>query len=707
MDKKAKWIWIKNENSNNTWLCFLKTINIAYDKISARAKIAADTKYWLYINGKLVVFEGGLKRGMSPKSTYYDELDISTYLKQGKNTIAALVCFFGKNGFSHISSGMGGFLFDADICGERIVSDSSWKVKIHPAYINASEDSNYRFAEPNVCFDATADLGKWYMTDVSNWDFADELCAAGEGVFGGLIKRPIPLFKDYGLKEGKLTIDEDGDRVVAKMKLPHNMQFTPYFRITASAGGKIILKTDTFDDYIYDTKSVMAEYYTTDSEQEYESLGWMSGETLYISAPKDTVFHSVKYRETGYYTEFAGSFECDDTFLNKLWQKSLRTLYITMRDNFMDCPDRERAQWWGDVNIEMQMAMYSLDKNALLLYKKGAEEMAEFAKANDRIITVVPSGTEQFELPQQNLAGIWGFSYYHFYTGDTDLIKKVYQVSKKYVMEYGLDNSGLVNHKTGSWDWADWGDNCDVTAMENAWYYMALNSCKYMAELLDENEDIQWYDKTRAAIYTAYNKLLWTNDCYYGKTDNKLPDDRANALAILSGLADTDKHQSIIDNVLVKITNASPYMEKYVLDAMCESGYIDKAVERMKTRYKEMTDCEYSTLWEYWNTDGTKNHAWSGGPMITMSKYIAGIYPADTAYKKIMIKPCLLELNYIKCTVPSAVGEISLEVKRNSKRTTMKVNLPTGIIADVYIPCGNIYKKYIVNESAELIYENE
>ena len=50
---------------------------------------------------------------------------------------------------------------------------------------------------------------------------------------------------------------------------------------------------------------------------------------------------------------------------------SLRTLYVTMRDNYMDCPDRERAQWWGDVTNEMMMMMYSLDEQSYQLYEKG------------------------------------------------------------------------------------------------------------------------------------------------------------------------------------------------------------------------------------------------------------------------------------------------------------------------------------------------
>ena len=47
----------------------------------------------------------------------------------------------------------------------------------------------------------------------------------------------------------------------------------------------------------------------------------------------------VAFRETGYDTEFAGSFACDDPFLNELWKKAARTLYITMRDTYFDCPD--------------------------------------------------------------------------------------------------------------------------------------------------------------------------------------------------------------------------------------------------------------------------------------------------------------------------------------------------------------------------------
>lgn len=694
MDKNTKWIWKKGENSINTWMNFVKEINLDQKPQTATVSIAADSKYWLYVNGILAVFEGGVKRGPTKNSTYYDEFDISEYLRTGRNRIAILVWYFGKSGFSHISSGMGGLLFEARINGEIISSDSSWRVMKNPAYVKADESdipANFRFSESNLYFDAARDIGKWYSVDhdTSLWENADVICGAGEGVYGTLKKRMIPQFKYSGLRDYENTADYEGfttaEETTIKMKLPYNAQVTPYLKVSAEEGKRISIRSDTYDDSLYDTKSVMAVYYTRDGEQEYESLGWINGEYMYYTVPAGVTIHKLQYRESGYDTEFAGSFECDDDFLNRLWQKSLRTLYITMRDNFMDCPDRERAQWWGDVNVEMQMMMYCLDDKALQLYKKGADSMAGWAEDTGHILTVVPSGTEQFELPFQNLAGIWGFWYYYDYTGDISVIKRVYKTAKNYMLHYKINSDGLVAHRSGSWAWADWGDHADVAPMENAWYYMAAESCKKMAEILGYHEDAAVYDRRVKSIKENYDRVFLKDGYYYNSTSDERPDDRANALAVLSGIAGKDRYDSIL-KVLQTSENASPYMEKYVLDALCEMGYVDEAVHRMKKRYKEMTEYDYSTLWEYWDRGGTLNHAWSGGPLITMSKYIAGIKPLCPGYTSFEIKPHMGDLNFVKCTVPSIKGKIVLEAQKADGHVCMNVTIPEGTVAEVYLP---------------------
>ena len=334
-------------------MCFVKNfdLNSAADK--ALTKIAVDSKYWLYVNGKPVIFEGGIKRGPDRHSIYYDEIDLGEFLNQGTNTIAILVCYFGKQGFSHLDSKRGGLVFEMDINGTIICSDESWKIKRHPAYVSADENdekSNFRLSESNLYFDAAKDIPDWFMPDhdTSDWDNA-EVIEDALSCWGSFNKRVIPQLKDFGYKKYVNSDELKGHKTKKKeqikMKLPYNAQITPMLKVTAPEGKRISIKADNYVDSLYDTKSVMAVYYTKDGYQEYESLGWMNGEYIFYEIDEDVTIEELGYHETGYNTEFVGSFECDDTFLNKLWQKSLRTLYVTMRDNFMDCPDRERAQW--------------------------------------------------------------------------------------------------------------------------------------------------------------------------------------------------------------------------------------------------------------------------------------------------------------------------------------------------------------------------
>ena len=114
-DWTAKWIWDKeNLTEENTWMCFNK--NVSLDKVPTEliANISADSKYWLYINGETVVFEGSVKRGPSENSCYYDSIDIAPYLQEGENTICALVWYWDdETSYSYNSSGQGGFLFEA------------------------------------------------------------------------------------------------------------------------------------------------------------------------------------------------------------------------------------------------------------------------------------------------------------------------------------------------------------------------------------------------------------------------------------------------------------------------------------------------------------------------------------------------------------------------------------------------------------------
>ncbi len=152
------------------------------------------------------------------------------------------------------------------------------------------------------------------------------------------------MWKDYGLKDYNVKVERKSDTLFVAY-LPYNAQVNPYIKLKAKVGEIIDIRTDNYCGG--GTPNVYAEYITKNGIQEFEAWGWMNGHQVLYTIPKDVEVLELKFRETGDDTEFVGSFSCEDKFYNKLWDKSLRTLYITMRDTYMDCPDRERAQWWG------------------------------------------------------------------------------------------------------------------------------------------------------------------------------------------------------------------------------------------------------------------------------------------------------------------------------------------------------------------------
>ncbi len=704
-DWQAKWIWDEeNLTEKNVWMCFNKKISLERKPEELIAHISADSKYWLYINGETVVFEGSVKRGPDENSGYYDSVDIAPYLKEGENSICALVWYWDdETSYSYNGSGQGGFLFEAIGDGITVLSDKSWKVKRNSAYINSAlYPPNYRLPEYSIYFDAREDMGDWINEtyDVTDWEDATEYAVGGEGAYGKLYPRGIPFLKDYGLKDYENSKNYENYTVNAlfgekiTVDIPYNAQLTPYLKIIAPAGKKIRITTENTL-----IGAVSTTYITKEGEQEFEALGWFNGEHITYKIPKGVTVISLKYRETGYDSSFSGDFKCEDEFLNSLWQKSLRTLYVTMRDNFMDCPDRERAQWWGDVTSEMIMTMYSMDSNSYLLYQKGVEAMLSHIDDRKVLQTVVPISGDYFELPVQQLAGIVGFLTYYEYTGDKAFVEKVYGASLDYMKLWEMGENNLVVHRSGSWDWPDWGSKADMTAIENAWVYYALSATEKMAELLGKDEDISFITERKETIEKGY-KTLWTEKGFRSE-DVKNPDDRANALAVLSGIADKDQCDTI-KNVLTTTKNSSPYMEYYVLEALCKMGEYEAARDRIKDRYKGMMSEDYSTLWEFWDSwRGTMNHAWSGGPLVIMSKHFAGITPLEAGYEKVKIDPQYTLSENINCVVPSVKGLITLNYEKADGDYVIDLTLPQGMKAVLYVPAGAA-----VNINSEAFYQN-
>ncbi|WP_147676471.1 alpha-L-rhamnosidase-related protein [Algibacter pacificus] len=714
--ENAKWIWQQEDGPENTWVAFRKSFDLNEAPKEALAKIAVDTKYWLWLNGNMVLFEGGLARGAAPNTNYYDEVDLKPYLKEGKNTIAILVWYWGRTRKVHDDSGKGGLLFHADLGEEVLVSNADWKLKLHPAYDPKSGGggkSANRVNAYNVKFDARKAMGDWSNTawysnsfDDSNWDKPTEKGMANSKPWGNLVKRAIPQWNDRGLANYEsLTLASNTielpyknttvSSVVIRAKLPFNQQITPYLKVNSDAGKTIIADMDNPFNMLKGT------YITKDGVQAFESYSWINGHFVEYTIPAGVEVLELKYRWTGV-GEMTGTFETSDPYFTRLWWMARNTLYVCARDGYMDCPDRERGLWVGDVADQTGAVFYTLDEPGRLLLKKGIDNTIAY-RSGDTIQGLAPGfgayRGKSSELTGQSLQyidqGIWQ---YYYNTGDKATLENAYPAVLNYLKLWSMQPNGLPKHRKGYANWVDWGIDTDPTATNVVLYYMALNSAKKMAIVLDEKKDIAWYDKRINSIKNNFEKEYWQGNRYGSK--NKLIEERVSALAILSGLAKEEHHTILVDSVLVPVKKSSPHMEWLAEEAIMITGQYDKGLQRMKDRYQEQVDRKWlTTLYEKYQPKlrGTYNHAWNA-PNYVLSKYIAGVKATDIAWSTYEVKPNLAHMTSVKQVVPSIKGDITVEVNKTANNYQLNLSSPNKTTATVYIPKeGKEILKILVN----------
>jgi hypothetical protein len=700
-DWNASWIW-RDGDEADMWVAFRKTVVLDAPPAQALASIAVESKYWLWINGEPVVREGGLKRGPTPVDGYYDEVDIAPYLTSGENTIAILVWYWNRSGYSHAASGKAGLLFEASIDGQLVVSDESWKSLRMFAYgYSGVPVPNFRLPERNVIFNAANHTPNWHLPSYSTggWPNATVIGEATGSPWNRLYRRPIPQWRWGELQQysnqGSFPSIATGDTLVAV--LPRHAHVTPYLRIRAAAGDTIDIRTDRYSvpstDRVRVHNTVRTEYITVEGEQEFETPAWMNGEAVRYHFPAGVEILDLRYRESGYDTDFTGSFFVDDTALNTLWTKARATVYGTMRDYFMETAGRERKQATSDGTRALLSALHSMDSRVQLLARKFWSEFSDWRTSEGAFRSGVP-GNWLPEQPQINLYayGDYGFWQYFLLTGDRDALEVVYPHIRKYLLLWQMDASGLVVHREGDWDWFDWEHNIDEDPIENALYQIALRAAIKMAVETGNQSDIPEWERRMESIHAAYNEQFWQGNFYRSAGHNGPPDDRANALAYLAGLSEK-RFEDDLNAVLRSEKHSSPYMDHFVLMALLEMGDIDGALTRMKDRYGPMVDHSSSTLREYWDPAiGSLEHPFATGTLALLTNHIGGISPLEPAFEVTRIEPNPGPLRRVEAEVPSPHGLISVdleqldEIEQGEAAQLVRVTIPEGITGRVGIP---------------------
>ncbi|MCM8761844.1 MAG: family 78 glycoside hydrolase catalytic domain [Candidatus Omnitrophica bacterium] len=160
MFEKEGWIWYENCGYDDVNVYMLARKDFALMKSPegiVEINITADSRYKLYVNGEYICY--GPARGY-PESYPVDTVDISKYLRRGKNVIAVVVHQYGHGTFQSIYGGAAGLIVEGRIGSIDIGTsrENGWLVKKCPGHkqdmirrtVQMGYQENYDAREPEI-----------------------------------------------------------------------------------------------------------------------------------------------------------------------------------------------------------------------------------------------------------------------------------------------------------------------------------------------------------------------------------------------------------------------------------------------------------------------------------------------------------------------------------------------------------------------------
>ena len=689
---QAHWIWLGGDSSAPVAM-FRKEITLAAAPRAVKAWLTADTKYRLYVNGRLVsrgpVDIGRDYQGGSTHRWFYDFRDLTPFFTKGTNVITAEVFRQWPIGFT-VSRGQPGFLFEGEITGSggqttTVKSGASWRS--HAAL---------QFPDPST-FDAAQEPAGWRLSgfDDSAWPASREVEDVWETLvpseIPSLMEARYPVLRIEGLPENKVFTNDGSFKVVFDRVL----SAYPILEVKGGKGAELTIKAHHEVKVMLGGGEQFFEFPFMD-----EIAPSFTVELKHVTEPVEVVDVGANF--TSQPLEYRGAFECSDDRLNQIWKVSRWAVQICLQTHHLDSPNhQEPISDPGDYVIESLVNDYAFAQPWLT--RQDIRKYAWLLKDEHyyNFHTSYSIGWLQMLMD------------YYDYTGDKSLVEEmspnVYSLLDTYTSWRGTN--GLIS-EAPNYMFMDWvtigGFACHHPPAVigqgylTAFYYHGLEMASRVASLTGDTARVGKYAKLRGEIFTAFNRELWVADKGLYR-DGKpfqtsvkpyqwLPADKdietfsphVNLLAVLYDLAPKDKRRSIAKNVMAEEPlNTQPWFMHWVFQTIDHAGLFDQFGTEQMRRWNIVPETQ--SFREMWNS-GDLSHGWCSTPLVQMSARVLGVTPATPGFKTISVRPELCDLKWAKGIVPTPHGDVAVSWKLLDDGLQLNVTIPPGTEADVALP---------------------
>lgn len=680
------------------------------------ADICADSRYNLYVNGKLVC--DGPCRG-SQYIRYYEQPDITPYLVEGENTIRAEVLYVTENMFTTVfrerrpALWFNGILKEGTV-STQIYSDENWSCRRLDSiifYVPHGAMSSLPPSENVLGEDAYTPIQVKRM-------YQPNLEKGGYNPWGSrelypLAPRMIPLIKPAEKKKFTIVKKSPG---VTDIDAGVYTTSTVELYFCGKAGTRLVLKyaecyTDENgekhmrDDSTGKLDGHMDMIILTGKPQQFTTFFFRAFRFIHIEYEDDDInidFEKSGFREYFYPLDENGSFECSDERLNRIWDISKNTVKCCMHEIFVDCPYYEQQQYGMDSALEIMFALRMSSDTRLI--KKALIDFVHSQLPDGMLQANFPSIGIQV-IPTFSLFWVLAVREYLRYVGDVKFVRSLTGTIDKVLEAFNtlINKDGLVG-TTPYWPFTDWVPEWDCGVPEGGRSEPITVSCLIYATALEAAAEICRATErtTLADEYTQRQSRMIANvnkHCFdrerglYRDTPSKRNFSEHTAIwAVLSGAVTGNAASELMEKTMNEnVAKCSFSMNYYMFRALEKSGCY-KYSEKIMDGWQKMLDMHCTTWCENPDNPRSECHGWSSAPIYEMSALRLGVCPDSNGFGSIKIKPVTNGLDWAKGTVPTPHGVISVEWKKSGGKlifdahTPENINMPVTLFLENALP---------------------
>lgn len=673
------------EELQNLHMLARKSFELKTEAGHAIVHITGDDYYKLYVNGHYI--------GQGPAQGnhyhyYYNEFDVSPYLRQGENVIAVHVYYHGLISRSFNSGDLRQGLIAELIADGQVLAytDGSWKYQAAREF-GAAKTFGYdtQFQEH---IDSRLAAKGWRLPgyDDSDWLSAWRHIADDHRLF----LLPTPNLSVYPVKPMLVTHIEGG------YLLDFGSELTGQFTMRAQGeSGQTIeircgeeLHPDGKVRYEMRCNCTYVDTWTLSGDEDtLELFDYKAFRYVEVIMPAGVAV-AVDPESFGaivrHYPldEDACAFESSNELLNAIWAICKNGVKFGTQENYVDCPSREKGQYLGDNTVITHAHAYLTGD--LRMYRKALEDFALLsAKVCPGFMAVAPGHYMQ-EIADFSLQWPLQLLRYYRFSGDREFLERMYPVAER-LMDYfaGFAREDGLLESVDKWNLVDWPENLrdgyefggqgkskpGCHNVINAFYFGAMVTMKEIREELQlfpySEEALNRFREAFAQAFYDSGRKLFVDSEHSSHASL-----HANVLPLLFGLAPAEATAPIVELIREKRLSCGVYMAYFVLKALAVADEHELIYELITSddlhSWGNMVREGATTCFEAWSKELKWNtslcHPWASAPIPVMIEDVLGIKPAAPGWKQVRFTPKTLKsLKEVHVSFLTPSGRFTLE----------------------------------------------